>query len=329
MEALRLWPWRPRPERDELLSSWLRRIALGNAPRVHTFCHAIWPRLQIWNRDIDALAPAALMEVLCERTGVRKAAAERTALRAYTGILFDRLRGNTHTDWILPVGVFHRKRRRPGLQWCPRCLSEDREPYYRRRWRLALASTCSTHGIVLADHCHECGSPASPHRGCDPLCDLCAADRRAHPTAQADSQALQFEYRLNELLDPAGPPRTELETMHPLSYYGLIRQVISVLGAGERSQALRDEVAKHWGGDPTPPEDCQLEFMTSAERHRLAGLSARIMRGWPWLFVAHCADAGVWKSWAFGERRYKRSPFAYADPVNRYLTYDAYTDKMV
>ncbi|MDF3595746.1 hypothetical protein, partial [Burkholderia cenocepacia] len=29
---------------------------------------------------------------------------------------------------------------------------------------------------------------------------------------------------------------------------------------------------------------------------------------------------GVWKSWAFADRRYGRSPFAYADPVIRYLT---------
>ncbi len=40
----------------------------------------------------------------------------------------------------------------------------------------------------------------------------------------------------------------------------------------------------------------------------------------PWLFVAHCADAGVWKSWALGDRRYNRSTFAYADVVTRFLS---------
>ncbi|WP_341536102.1 TniQ family protein [Aeromonas veronii] len=43
MSDLRLWPWRPRPQADELLSSWLRRIALGNSAKLHSFCHAVWP----------------------------------------------------------------------------------------------------------------------------------------------------------------------------------------------------------------------------------------------------------------------------------------------
>ena len=64
MSDLRLWPWRPRPQADELLSSWLRRIALGNSAKLHSFCHAVWPGLQIWNRDIDGLAPPRLMEGL-------------------------------------------------------------------------------------------------------------------------------------------------------------------------------------------------------------------------------------------------------------------------
>ncbi|MCM5670861.1 hypothetical protein NDR77_33710 [Pseudomonas aeruginosa] len=95
---------------------------------------------------------------------------------------------------------------------------------------------------------------------------------------------------------------------------------MTVLSGGERSQGLRDEVARSWGGDPAPYAAKQIETASAADRHRLSGLTARAMRGWPWLFVGHCADARVWKSWAFADRRYGRSPFAYADPVIRYLT---------
>lgn len=321
MSQFQLWPIRPRPQPDELLSSWLRRIALAHTPKVHSFCHAVWPGLQIWNRDIDASAPAILTSVLAERTGVLAPAVEATTLRPFTGVLFEDLgSGSGHTDWILPIGIYHRTRRRPGLQWCPMCLSADEEPYYRRRWRLALASTCPRHGIVLADRCHGCSRPASPHRGQDPLCDVCQADRRECPVELADSQALQFEHRLAELFSPDARPWTQLEALHPLSFFGVVRQVMTVVGTGERSQGLRDEIARHWGGDPAPPSEKQLEFMVTVDRHRISALSARLMRGWPWLFVAHCADAGVWKSWAFGERRYGRSPFAYADPVIRFLT---------
>jgi hypothetical protein len=321
VNQFQLWPIRPRPQPDELLSSWLRRIALAHTPKVHSFCHAVWPGLQIWNRDTDASAPAILTSVLAERTGVPAPDVEATTLRSFTGVLFEDLgSGSGHTDWILPIGIYHRTRRRPGLQWCPMCLAADEEPYYRRRWRLALASTCPRHGVVLADRCHDCGRPASPHRGQDPLCDACHADRRECPVELADSQALQFEHRLAELLSADARPWTQLEALHPLSLFGVVRQVMTVVGTGERSQGLREEIARHWGGDPAPPAEKQLEFMVTADRHRISALSARLMRGWPWLFVAHCADAGVWKSWAFGERRYGRSPFAYADPVIRFLT---------
>jgi hypothetical protein len=315
---VRLWPWRPDPEPDELLSSWLMRLALGNAPKVQTFCHSVWPGVQLWNRDLDMLAPEVVLATLSEGPGVSREVVVGTTLRAFEGVLFE-CAGPSTTDWVLPAGIYHRTRRRAGLQWCPECLAADEEPYYRRRWRLALASTCPRHGVVLAERCHECGRPAAPHRGWDPLCDVCYADRRDTPVVQADAWALQFEHRMTAMLE-GQPPSNELEALHPLAYFGLIRQVMSLVASGERSQALRNEIAAQWGGDPTPATENQLEFMSAVERHRTAGLAARIMRGWPWLFVAHCADAKVWKSWAFGERRYGRSPYAFASVVDCYLS---------
>lgn len=253
-------------------------------------------------------------------TGVDMQLAELTTFRPLVGTLFEEVRITGSTQWVLPLGIYHRTRRHAGQQWCPHCLAEDSEPYYRRRWRLAIASTCSRHGVVLADRCHDCGAPAVPHRGIDPLCHHCGTDRRDHPGKVADSQALQFEFRLGELLGPSVVPRNELEALHPLAYFGLIRQVMTTLSRGERSQALRDEVVRRWGGDPAPHQAKQVETSSAVDRHRLAGLTARAMRGWPWLFVAHCADAGVWKSWAFGDRPYNRSPFAYADVVTRFLS---------
>ncbi len=74
-----------------------------------------------------------------------------------------------------------------------------------------------------------------------------------------ESQALQFEFRLSEMLAPDVVPRTDLEAIHPLAYFGLVRQVMTVLSGGERSQGLRDEVARSWGGDPAPYAAKQIE----------------------------------------------------------------------
>jgi hypothetical protein len=310
-----------RPEADELLSSWLRRVALANAPALHTFCNTYWRGVQLWNRDLDCSAPSVVWQNLAQGTGTAIQAARNTTMQGFEGVLVEKIRVTGSTDLILAAGIYHRIRRNHGQQWCPLCLSADVEPYYRRRWRLAIASTCPRHGIVLADGCHECGAPAMPHRGADPYCHHCYADRRDHPGKVADSWALQFEYRLTRLLDPDEVPQTRLEEMHPLAFYGLVRHVFSAVAQGERSQGLRDEIARHWGGDPAPAVGHQLEYMRADDRHRMIGLVARVMRGWPWLFIAHCADAGVWKSWAFGDRRDGKAVFAYADTLERYLTY--------
>ncbi|VDA18941.1 hypothetical protein BANRA_05486 [Klebsiella pneumoniae] len=101
----------------------------------------------------------------------------------------------------------------------PLCLTEDAEPTIGVAGA-AIASTCPRHGLVLADSCHDCGAPAVPHRGADPWCHICTADRRDHPVMAAESQALQFEFRLSEMLAPDVVPRTDLEAIHPLAYFG-------------------------------------------------------------------------------------------------------------
>ena len=108
-----MWPWRPEPLPDELLSSWLRRVALGNSPKVHTFCNAVWPGLQIWNRDIDCLAPEVLLEALALGTGQPTSRVRQTTFGSLEGVLFEQVRVTGPTEWVLPVGVYHRTRRRP------------------------------------------------------------------------------------------------------------------------------------------------------------------------------------------------------------------------
>src|SRR5205814_803631 len=51
-----------------------------------------------------------------------------------------------------------------GQQFCPLCLHEDKEPYYRKRWRLAFMTCCEIHAVALLDRCPQCGSPVNFHR---------------------------------------------------------------------------------------------------------------------------------------------------------------------
>ena len=66
-----IWPIHPHPRPDELLSSWMVRLAHANRYKVHDFYALYFGReRQIWNRDIDHLAPDWLLNGLSFHTGI-------------------------------------------------------------------------------------------------------------------------------------------------------------------------------------------------------------------------------------------------------------------
>jgi hypothetical protein len=121
-----LWPVRPKPLPDELLSSWLVRLAKKNGVKLQRFCDCAFGNdRQIWNRDIDRLAPGWLLRELSMRTNVSLEKIELLTLSSYKGKIFKRLLVCGQQRWILPLGMYHRKRLRFGLQFCPCCLAEE------------------------------------------------------------------------------------------------------------------------------------------------------------------------------------------------------------
>ena len=195
-----LLSYRPKPLPDELFSSWLIRVAHAQGLKLQTFCHMMWPEAMIWNRDCDRCANPELLSSLADMTGVAITQANATLLTSYEGILFRKAVKNGHTKWILPLGVFHRFRRRNGLQYCPQCLA-DATPYFRRVWRLSLFTLCERHQCLLRDECPHCKRPVHPHRGemgdrkrTAPLgnefCWMCGGDLRDVATGKSIPQPL-------------------------------------------------------------------------------------------------------------------------------------------
>nr|WP_315481921.1 TniQ family protein [uncultured Undibacterium sp.] len=160
-----LWPVHPQPLHDELLSSWMIRIAKSNGFKVHNFyAHFFGKEREIWTRDIDHCAPEWLIHGLAKFTGISSQRISAMGLRGFESFVFERFNEVGVTKFLLPLSVFHRTRRAYGQQYCPICFSEDRVPYLRRSWRLALFVICSKHGVLLEDRCSECNRPVVPHR---------------------------------------------------------------------------------------------------------------------------------------------------------------------
>lgn len=322
----RLWPCRPWFLPGEAFSSWFFRLAIANNGAVDRFALAAFPGMAILNRDLDKFAPTPLLQGLADKSGRSVDAMEGACLRRYVGILYEGVSQAGPQRWALRQGVYNRQRTGFGHQWCAACLRSDPVPYSRLVHRLALVSTCPTHGVVLVDRCHGCGEPSLPHkatRNKPTHCDRCDADRREAPQSAGSSRTLQLEARLVAMLDDP-LPHTFVETLHPLAYYGLVHQVLASLVRGSLCQELRAAAASRFGGDARPPVyssgERTFESLSANDRHRLMELAAPLLDAWPWHFVAACSQAGISRTHLYGFQRPRQTPYVFARPVADYLS---------
>jgi hypothetical protein len=131
------------------------RLAHANGLGCESFVtHVFGVRHPIWNRDIDRSAAASTLLALSRISGVDDEVLATCTLQGIESAV---------GPGILPLGIYHRTRRRRGLMFCPICLADDAVPYFRRKWRLAYLASCTRHRVVLRDVC-ACGAAVMPHR---------------------------------------------------------------------------------------------------------------------------------------------------------------------
>jgi hypothetical protein len=160
-----LWPYRPKREPDELVSSWLWRIARGlGAPPRRFVLDAIGFRpvdvdREISDTAIDRLAflsgqsrehllGGTMRPDIEMRSGNRQERVQRALLR--------------HGDLVLNRSRGGRGRALPIIQYCPICLGTERTAYLRRGWRFSIEVACVEDGCFLLDACWKCGALLDP-----------------------------------------------------------------------------------------------------------------------------------------------------------------------
>lgn len=318
-----LWPIRYKPLPDELLSCWLVRLAHGHGLKVQTFCNlAFGNRLQVWNRDIDRLAPAWLLDELCTRTGTPKDIAWRTTVRKYEGMLYRKFRVAGALHWILVLKMYHRKRQGFGLQYCPTCLSEDQIPYFRTHWRVALNTLCIRHGTMLLDRCPECGIAVAFHRldmarqnaiDIPPLfyCHGCGHDYRSSPMIKPtvhDAQTFALLVDIGRLFDGVG----QFPKGWGIAHFEVMRHLCVLMASPYRHLHLREFVAERLGLPDTPLAGGRvpLESRSIQERHYLLQLTC-------WLLVD--LQERLTAAWHGGAVRYNVLLKDFASPPDFYL----------
>lgn len=302
----RLWPIRYKPLPDELLSCWLVRLAHGHGMKVQTFCNVIFgERLQVWNRDIDRLAPPWLLNEMSVRTGTPYPATASTTLRAYEGLLYRKFRSAGPLHWMLVLQMYHRKRLGFGLQYCPTCLSKDYTPYFRKCWRLALNTVCSAHNTLLQDRCPRCGAAVVPHRvdfsRFDPLADVpvsvchqCDFDLR---TAPAVEPIYYDSASSNVMRDACNDVDAGATRSWSIDRYVVFHQLCKIMTTRYKHAGLRDFVLNEIGARDIvlTQGHVSFEMRPIQERHHVLQLTA-------WLFVN--LEPRLHAAWDSGAVRY-------------------------
>lgn len=287
-----LWPIRYKPKTDELLSSWLVRLAVGHGLKVQTFCHRIFAgERQVWNRDIDRLAPGWLVEELSSRTGTPIDIAHATTLRTYDGFLYQGFRPSGTLPWIQTLGMYHRKRERYGQQYCPACLAADETPYFRRAWRVSFNTVCPTHKLMLHDRCPKCQAPVSYHRmemgrssnfettgltGCH-VCEFDLRESPLLPITTYKSEIRRWMIELSKLVTHgAGPKRMHLNVEHLLVMHQLSKLLLSASKYVNLRECLCDYLAVE-DKVASRGDRVSIEARDINERHHLMQLIVWLM----------------------------------------------------
>jgi hypothetical protein len=178
-----LWPVLPSDSYGESLSSWLGRTALGNGVGPADIMAEL-RRVQVRTNllDVDVELPADAAAAISRWTGNSpQILTSRTLSEAITLLPLPLA---TRTEVGCPA---------PRHQFCPICLAEDREPYFRLHWSVSWVVACLTHDCLLVNGCPRCGAGSHTmdiewHLRDLAQCPFCGADFRNAPQLRANKK---------------------------------------------------------------------------------------------------------------------------------------------
>ena len=285
----KLWPAHPKPLPDELLTSWIVRIAAANGVKLNTLTRQLFgPDLTPWNRDIDRQAPEWLLKVICAQTGTPQDRAYGTTLRGYQGRLFPKRLLSGQLCWILPVKVLGTTRLGYGVQFCPKCLAEGQEPYFRRPWRVGYYTFCPEHLIMLHDACPECGAPVALHRrdigkSIDESkalshCYVCQYDYRAGPFSRPPCSDVGCFDNHRDLLNELHLSGV-IPLVFDLGYVSVLHQLCKVILSRSNGGSLHRYLSRIIGIETIDVQRGRVTFEARriAERHQVVTLALWIL----------------------------------------------------
>lgn len=275
----KVWPAHPKPCPDELLSSWIVRVAEANGIKLQTLSRILFgTEVSPWNRDIDRSAPPWLIMALSRHTGTNRWEVLRATLVTYRTRLYPHRQTVGQLRWILPLRNYGTRHRAFGQQFCPECLASDTDAYFRKQWRVALFTYCPEHQTELHDACPVCHVPVVHYRGdfgrelksAWPMyfCHACGADFRKAERRSAYFPSEELHRIFDKMLRSLGKPATE-PGQFDLGFFAVLHQFCRVMGTGQNQGKLQRYLLDRIGmpSMPRPTGRISIEERRRNERH--------------------------------------------------------------
>jgi hypothetical protein len=294
----RIYPIHPRLKDEELLSSWIARLSLGNGLTPSKLGVILLPNsesIYSW-QNVDLMFSDMVLAELSKKTATPLTKLYEASLRRYDGLLYSSMRDNPMQDtsygWIMPHRMhFAQKVKRFGLQACPQCLASDDKPYFRCSWRLAFVIGCPKHKTSLIDRCLRCGEPiqfllnasstARAAIGCMTICHKCGFDlRNATSATHIAPELIGFQEHLSDVLRLGYIEVEGLGNIEAYNYFrALHRNLKFIINTPEFKREIQNTSFEHYGFKFTakasktfrtaPPERYTLERCDMHLRHKM------------------------------------------------------------
>lgn len=135
----------PIPLEDEILSSWIVRVAYAHKTHPHTFVNQYlnYRPYSFFISECDLTLDEAMINTIDEKCRY-KIDLRSLMLITFSGYIQENIYYNNPTIFFT-----HQK-------YCPICLREDKVPYFRKKWRVIFYNICHKHSCYLYEHCSSC-----------------------------------------------------------------------------------------------------------------------------------------------------------------------------
>lgn len=307
-----LFPVHFKPQDDELLSSWLTRLSIAHGMHVPSFlfaaCDQRSKHYHLLSTDVDKTPHLYLVNLLAERTSTPVDRVLSTTLLGYQGLICEKTILTSKTPWVL-LGFSRPVRKMNGVQYCPLCLSETQEPYFRRSWRLAFSVICTRHKVQLLDCCSACGASVNLFRrsraskggaptGSMTRCGSCNSDLRAtscdltQPDVSQDE--IEFQESLYKAIANGWIDNVGAAPIYSHLYFVVLRKLINVLSSRSKGEVLREKISKVSGIEMFSmtclSRDSRVERMCVQDRRRLLDMTRWLLTDFPERFITFCKE---------------------------------------